>query len=755
MPNTKPPIINSENYALESKLAAAGAKCDYGLFLAATADNAETVAKIAKTNRVMGLKMYLNNTFGDLCLPNVTDWMKHFEHWPKNVPICVHAEGETTSAIIGLAHLYDRYVHICHVAREEEILIIKLAKEKGVKVTCEVAPHHLFLSEEDVDSIGQKRSEVKPNLVSLRDQKALWDNMDVIDVFASDHAPHLKSEKDGPNSPPGFPGLETTLPLLLTAVKNGRLKIDDLWKKMYWNPKRIFNLPDQSDTYIEVDMDEEWVIPEAMPFSKAQWTPFTGRSVIGRVRRVVLRNEVVFVDTKVLVSPGFGQNIFKTSTQNSAENIFDFDFIESTSTEETGIERRKKETEIYSEMLKELEIQNKQPLSVAITGTPSTSGVKVVPMPSPALFSDHKLCRHVLSVDDFNREQLHELFNLAHKMKICVTNEKPLEMTDKIKIPIQDILRGKLMASIFYEVSTRTSSSFAAAMQRLGGSVIYFNKEFSSVQKGETVEDTVNIMANAADVAVLRHPEKGTVARVAYKCNKPVINAGDGVGEHPTQALLDAFTIREEIGTINHLTVIKTKMNYFYFLIYCHSLQITLVGDLANGRTVHSLARLLAHYKLTLLQLVSPTSLRMPEEVKNYLSSKDIKYIEMTSLEDALPETDVLYMTRIQRERFANREDYEACYGHYVVTPQLMTIAKTKMIVMHPLPRLNEIESVIQYLTNFLTIIQKFLLFIRLMFYFFCFRPDFDEDKRAVYFKQAENGVYVRMALLAMVLGKL
>ncbi|CAG2121189.1 unnamed protein product, partial [Medioppia subpectinata] len=190
------------------------------------------------------------------------------------------------------------------------------------------------------------------------------------------------------------------------------------------------------------------------------------------------------------------------------------------------------------------------------------------------------------------------------------------------------------------------------------------------------------------------------------KWTKPIINAGDGVGEHPTQALLDIFTIREVIGTVNNLV-------------------ITLVGDLANGRTVHSLARLLTHYNKISLQFVSPDQLRMPEEVKEYLRKKDIGFREMTSLVDALPETDVLYMTRIQKERFENEDKYRSCCDHYIVTPQLMTKAKPKMIVMHPLPRLNEIQ------------------------------PDFDSDKRAAYFTQAENGMYVRMALLAKVLGKI
>jgi len=220
------------------------------------------------------------------------------------------------------------------------------------------------------------------------------------------------------------------------------------------------------------------------------------------------------------------------------------------------------------------------------------------------------------------------------------------------------------------------------------------------------LEDSVVIMSQYADVVVLRHPEKNAVARAAKVCSKvPLINAGDGIGEHPTQALLDVFTIREEIGTVNNLV-------------------ITMCGDLANGRTVHSLARLLTNYNITCINYVSPPQLRMPQEVKNYVASKKIAQREYASLEEVLPESDVVYMTRIQKERFHNLDEYNKIFGLYVITPQLMTKAKSKMIVMHPLPRLNEIDR------------------------------DFDTDPRAKYFVQAEYGMYVRMALLTMVMRK-
>lgn len=272
--------------------------------------------------------MYLNETFTTLRMNDMTIWEKHLSNWPKRAPLCVHAEKESTAAIILMAHLLDRPVHICHVARKEEIMIIKAAKEKGIKITCEVCPHHLFLSTKDLDRIGHGKGEVRPMLCSPEDQKALWDNMDIIDIFATDHAPHTPAEKSSDKPPPGFPGLETILALLLTAVHDGRLTIEDVKNKFHRNPKRIFSLPDQHNTYIEVDMEEEWTIPKETNHSKARWTPFAGMKVFGRVHRVVLRGEVAFIDGEVLAQPGFGKDVrewpkrptITTSLDNSLNN---------------------------------------------------------------------------------------------------------------------------------------------------------------------------------------------------------------------------------------------------------------------------------------------------------------------------------------------------------------------------------------------------------------------------------------------------
>ncbi len=269
-----------------------------------------------------------------------------------------------------------------------------------------------------------------------------------------------------------------------------------------------------------------------------------------------------------------------------------------------------------------------------------------------------------------------------------------------------DLLKGKILANLFYEPSTRTSSSFTSAMERLGGSVIPINEvKYSSVTKGESLVDTVRTLECYADVIVLRHPETGSAAAAAKAARKPIINAGDGTGEHPTQALLDAFTIREELGRLDKLNV-------------------TMLGDLKYGRTVHSLARLLSKYDGIRLDYVSPEILRMPKEVMDEVAVRNVPQTEHTSLGGPLPASDVLYVTRVQKERFEDPAAYELVKNAYVIDPAVMKSAKQDMIVMHPLPRVTEISM------------------------------DFDEDPRAAYFRQMEYGLYVRMALLAIVLGK-
>jgi len=310
MPNTKPPIFDETTLDLARNAAKQKARCDYGQYVGAGPDNAEIAASLA--GKSSGLKMYLDSTFGELRLDDMTLWMPHFEKYPKEYPVVLHSESRTMAAGILFAAIYDRPVHIAHISLKEEVILIKAAKERGIQVTCEVCPHHLFLSKEDIPAISHGhpgRSEVRPRLATKADVDALWANMDVIDCFATDHAPHTLEEKDSANPPPGFPGLETLLPLLLTAVDLGRLTLDDVTQKSVINPRKIFNLPEQPETWIEVDETAEYEIKAADQFTRCGWTPFEDWQVKGRVRRVVLRGQTAFEDSKILVEPGYGKNV--------------------------------------------------------------------------------------------------------------------------------------------------------------------------------------------------------------------------------------------------------------------------------------------------------------------------------------------------------------------------------------------------------------------------------------------------------------
>src|SRR5512133_3554708 len=302
--------------------------------------------------------------------------------------------------------------------------------------------------------------------------------------------------------------------------------------------------------------------------------------------------------------------------------------------------------------------------------------------------------KDIISVKQFGRDDLEYIFGVAHEMRGMVE-----------RIGTFDLLKGKILANLFYEPSTRTSSSFTAAMERLGGSVIPISEvKYSSVSKGESLPDTIRSLECYADVIVLRHPEVGSAAIAAKYARKPVINAGDGVGEHPTQALLDLFTIYQEMGRIDGLT-------------------ITMLGDRKHGRTVHSLARLLTLFDVK-INYVAPDVLNMPEEVVNEVKLKNILQKAYQQLDPCVAESDVLYVTRVQKERFPDEASYEAVKGSYVIGTDTMAKAKEEMIVMHPLPRVNEIAM------------------------------EVDDDPRAAYFRQMEYGLYIRMALLALVLGK-
>jgi aspartate carbamoyltransferase catalytic subunit len=299
--------------------------------------------------------------------------------------------------------------------------------------------------------------------------------------------------------------------------------------------------------------------------------------------------------------------------------------------------------------------------------------------------------RHVIESQQFDRKLIDRIFSFAN------TLEKKTDAS----------MKGKIMASLFYEPSTRTRFSFESAMLRLGGSVITTEsaKEFSSVSKGETLEDSIRVVSGYADVIVLRHDEEGSSKRASLVSDIPVINAGDGSGQHPTQALLDLYTIRRELGKID-------------------GLRIAFIGDLKHGRTIRSLSYLLGKFEDVKVWFVSPKGLRVGADIREYLGKHGVSYSETEDLDSVIPNVDVVYQTRIQKERFKSAKEYSRYKGCYTIDMSVVRKMKKKSIIMHPLPRVDEIAA------------------------------DVDASPKAVYFKQARYGLLVRMALLKYVLGK-
>lgn len=307
MPNNTPPITDAATLAAKQRAAAEQAVCDYGIHFGAGADNMEIAAALAP--QVTGLKMYLDQTFGPLRLDSLEALVSHMQCFPHHVPILCHAEGRTVAAAIFVAQLCERAVHICHVSRRDEIELIRAAKGKGIQVTCEVTPHHLFLTLDDGARIGKGKCEVRPMIAERADVDALRANLDIVDCFATDHAPHTLFEKESLTPPPGYPGLETALALYLELVREGILSLDDVIARCYENPRRIFDVPTQDETWVEVDADAEWTARGANMHTRAKWTPFEGQRLRGKVTRVVLRGATVFENDCVLAKPGSGKNI--------------------------------------------------------------------------------------------------------------------------------------------------------------------------------------------------------------------------------------------------------------------------------------------------------------------------------------------------------------------------------------------------------------------------------------------------------------
>jgi carbamoyl-phosphate synthase/aspartate carbamoyltransferase len=651
--------------------ATGAAHCDYVFSVAATPDNASRLASALEAG-AKALFIPFNNFFGPV--NKVASVAQHFAAWPQDKPIVTDARATDLASILLLASLNNRSIHIASVSTRDDMALIALAKEKGLKVTCDVSVYALFFSQADFPEAAKV-------LPTADDQAALWENLATIDVFSVGVLPYELGQALG-KKVSARSGIEETLPLLLTAVGDGRLTLDDITLRLAENPRAIFDIPEQAQTYVEVEVNRSSVFELE---DGGDWSPLAGKQIAGGVHRVVINNHSVVLDGTAFSMP-LGRDIsFGVGARPALGSRSSF-----TRTARPSI------SQIASPPTTTLNLagtpMREQPSLMSLAAQPvaQASPLPVLPslQPHPAFAR-----RHILSVGQFTRDDLHALFNLASEMRTQVERQGSV-----------DTLRGRVLSTLFYEPSTRTSTSFEAAMKRCGGEVVQVTAETSSVQKGESLSDTIRTLGCYSDAIVLRHPSVGSSKEAAKSSPVPIINAGDGIGEHPSQSLLDVFCIREELGSVNGVTV-------------------TLIGDLKNGRTVHSLVKLLSLYDVT-LNFVSPPSLQMPDYVKAEATRAGIKWYEHTNLESVIPYSDVLYATRVQKERFDSIAEYEAVKDMYVINHDVLARAKESAIVMHPLPRLNEIDPEV----------------------------DFD-SRRAAYFRQMRYGLFIRMALLTMVLG--
>ena len=467
--------------------AAGAAHCNFALSVTATPSNAQTLdEELQAATKSLFIPFRIDNL--TMSLSTVA---AHFSSWPIDKPVITDAKGSDLASILLLASLHNRSVHVTDVRSSDDILLISLSKAKLLKVTCDISVYSLFFTREQFPS---------SSLPSAADQKALWKNLDVVDVFSVGATPYRLSLETGKVPSPST-GLRETLPLLLTAVADGRLTLNDIRQRLHDNPVMIFGLPDQAHTSVEV------VLGRKIPFTHAfaSWSPLDQHVVSGAIHRVVLHGHTVFLDGSLFPS-SVGQDISGASVSHVAVNP---PLVRPTSPAADPLSR-----------------------TTAIPWTPvgplQTSGATIQGIANPHPYSHiphpsfHR--RHILSVKQFTQRDLYDLFSLAHEMRLQVERNGTL-----------DILRGKVLCTLFYEPSTRTSSSFDAAMKRCGGEVVQTAVDASSVLKGESLPDTIRTLACYGDAIAIRHPDVGSAQLAANFSPVPILNAGDGIGEHPTQ----------------------------------------------------------------------------------------------------------------------------------------------------------------------------------------------------------------------------
>ncbi|KAI5917785.1 carbamoyl-phosphate synthase [Camillea tinctor] len=666
-----------------------GGYCDYNFSIMATSENANQISQV--TSEVGSLFIPFNHLSDNIS--KVAAVTAHFDSWPEHKPILTDAKTTDLASILLLASLHNRRIHVTSVTTKDDIGLIALSKQKGLNVTCDVSIYSLYLSQKDYPDCKF--------LPEASDQEALWEHLSTIDVFSIGSIPFqllhaMQSEADRAIQMDPAVGIADALPLLLTSVVEGKLTIEDITLRLYDNPKQIFELHEQVGTSVEVEIDRTYTIPKS-----SSWSPLAGRVMRGAVQRVTFGDKTVCLDGEVLPVMPLGKDM---STHGSMPTplsppmkavapptAYSMDALSVRRPSLLG--RPTSAMRLQDPETEKTHLVSRQATVADSFGLPGPTRAPMVDslhdlLSQPSAFKN----RHVLSVKQYSRSDLHLLFAVAQEMRLGVDREGVLST-----------LRGRVLCTMFYEPSTRTSASFDAAMQRLGGRTIAISTSTSSVQKGESLQDTLRTLECYGDAVVLRHPDEKSV-EIAQKYSKvPIINGGNGSKEHPTQAFLDLFTIREELGTVQGLT-------------------ITFVGDLLYGRPVHSLVYLLRHYQVH-VQLVSPKSLSLPTEVRNLLKESGQLLCESEELTpEILSRSDVLYCTRVQKERFPSVEEYEKVKNSYRIDNATLKHAKADTRILHPLPRNEEVAE------------------------------EVDFDQRAAYFRQMRYGLYCRMALLALVM---
>lgn len=635
-----------------------GVHCDFNFSVSATSTNANQISQV--TGEVGSLFIPFNHLSDNIS--KVAAVTAHFEAWPTNKPMITDARTTDLASILLLASLHNRRIHVSCVTTKEDIKLIALSKEKGLSVTCDVSVYSLYLSQKDYPGCQLLPTE--------EDQNALWEQMSTIDVFSIGSLPYqlasaLKQKADA------AVGIADALPLLLTSVTEGRLTLDDIKMRLHDRPVEIFELHEQIGSSLEVEIDR----PHPSQ-TTGTWSPFAGKTMRGAVQRVTFGEKIVCLDGELVDVSPHGKDMSSHGAaappMTPALKPIHQTIVQTPESSASGRERFNSSRLALKGRNIDGALGIIPPSSRGAIGdefgplltvqpTANWSLQELLSQPSP--FRDS----HVLSVMKYSRADLHHLFSVAQEMRVGVQREGVL-----------NILRGRLLCTMFYEPSTRTSASFDAAMQRLGGRTVAIATSHSSVQKGETLQDTLRTLACYGDAVVLRHPDEKSV-EVAEKFSPvPVINGGNGSKEHPTQAFLDLFTIREELGTVQGLT-------------------ITFLGDLRYGRTVHSLVYLLQHYQVQ-VQLVSPKTLALPAQVREQLVASGQLLCESETLtREILGRSDVLYCTRVQKERFASAAEYERVRGAYRVDNGTLKAAKEGMAVLHPLPRNEEVAEEVDY----------------------------------------------------------